>query len=69
MAQALAVVLILRVASAARPGLGADLVHAGQAVQEPPQRRVVAGDVQQLRALDDGHAASLGADWAVAVRS
>ena len=31
-----------------RPGLGADLVDAGQAVQEPPQRRVVAGDVRQL---------------------
>ncbi len=47
-AHALAVVLMLRVASAAARRLGADLVDAGQAVQEPAQRRVVAGDTQRI---------------------
>ena len=48
-AQALLVVLMLRVASAGRARLGADLVDAGQAVQEAPQRRLVARRVVQRR--------------------
>ena len=48
-AQALLVVLMLRVASAGRARLGADLVDARQAVQEPPQRRLVAGRLLQRR--------------------
>ena len=48
-AHALAVVLMLRVASAGRAALGADLVDAGQPVQEPPQRRLVAGRLPQGR--------------------
>ena len=37
-----------------RPRLGADLVDAGQAVQEPPQRRVVARHVAQRIASPNG---------------
>ncbi len=48
-AQALLVVLMLRVASPAARSLGADLVDAGKPVQEPAQRRVVARDVAERR--------------------
>ncbi len=55
-AQALAVVLMLRVARAGRPALRAHLVDAGQSVQEPAKRRAVPRHVAQVA----GNLAHLG---------
>ena len=51
MAYALAVVLIERVPSGGRAGLGADLVDTREAVQEAAQRAVAAGDVGECAVI------------------
>ena len=47
-AHAFAVVLMTAGGQGRGPALGADLVDAGQAVQEPAQRRVVAGHAGEI---------------------